>query len=156
MAIQARLAEECAPSNIPVITWACRASWRHMPAWWVPYHPLIIITHIPTKLGKDGPRFRSLAAVRRHPHIWAFLRHLHQTFPTRNIIAIPTPVCTHSAQRDSHITLSVREAFGMTLIHMPGSQSQSVPEGILGWTWSSILILRTITLLFPTQKRSHK
>ena len=35
------------------------------------------------------------------------------------------------AQRDSHLALSVREAFGMTPIHVPGSQSQLVPEGHL-------------------------
>ena len=41
----------------------------------------------------------------------------------------PFPHETH--KRDSHLALSVREAFGMTPIHVPGSQSQFVPEGHL-------------------------
>ena len=35
------------------------------------------------------------------------------------------------SQRDSHLAISVREAFGMTPIHVPGSQSQLLPEGHL-------------------------
>jgi len=61
----------------------------------------------------------------------------------------------HSAQRDSHLALSVREAFGMTPIHMPGSQSQSVPEGHLAMDMELYIDPSDYHVALPPLKKGH-